>query len=102
VGAAVFLLDASIQAGGNPLAESPVMNEDMRIEISDKALALVELDKALTEVMSEMVKMNQQHFHNINKLNALHMQRLEPMHEMAAKISDAIHKIEQSLIGAKQ
>ena len=71
----------------------------MTVEISDVARSLVALDDELNAVIDVMVHMNRAHLKLMMEIHNEHRAQMVALEKKAKTLSDAIHKIEQSLIG---
>ena len=71
----------------------------MTVEISDVARSLVVLDDELNAVIDVMAHMNHAHLKLMMEIHNEHRSQMMTLEKKAKTLSDAIHKIEQSLIG---
>ena len=71
----------------------------MTVEISDVARSLVALDDELNAVIDVMAHMNRAHLKSMMEIHNEHRAQMMALEKKAKTLSDAIHKIEQSLIG---
>ena len=71
----------------------------MTVEISDVARSLVVLDDELNAVIDVMAHMNRAHLKLMMEIHNEHQLQMVALEKKAKTLSDAIHKIEQSLIG---
>lgn len=71
----------------------------MTVEISDVARSLVVLDDELNAVIDVMAHMNRAHLKLMMETHNEHRAQMVALEKKAKTLSDAIHKIEQSLIG---
>ena len=71
----------------------------MTVEISDVARSLVALDDELNAVIDVMAHMNRAHLKLMMGIHNEHRAQMTALEKKAKTLSDAIHKIEQPLIG---
>lgn len=71
----------------------------MTVEISDVARSLVALDDELNAVIDGMAHMTRAHLKLMMEIHNEHRAQMVALEKKAKTLSDAIHKIEQSLIG---
>ena len=71
----------------------------MTVEISDVARSLVALDDELNAVIDVMAHRNRAHLKLMMEIHNEHRAQMMALEKKAKTLSDAIHQIEQSLIG---